>query len=161
MREAYVNFHSLLINCLKWPRWLRPWTISLFEGFNHVKNTGVLICDLVVRGVLLVFHLRNLPSKFLHGIRAIWGPRPLVIQIWSRLNCMWLSFPRSTVSDSFQAERTTPLCWEHMFQWGTPFVSRGKVSGSPSCVIFKIWRYTVFICSLQLVSLCLFQFLFI
>jgi len=47
MREAYVNFHSLLINCLKWPRWLRPWTVSLFEGFNHVKNTGVLICDLL------------------------------------------------------------------------------------------------------------------
>lgn len=46
MREAYVNFHSFINNCLKWPRWLRPWTVSLFEDFNHIKNTGVLICEL-------------------------------------------------------------------------------------------------------------------
>jgi len=32
--------------------WLRPWTASLFEGFNHVKNTDVLICDLVLSCVL-------------------------------------------------------------------------------------------------------------
>jgi len=53
MREAYVNFLSFtLINFLKWPHWLRLWTVSLFEGFNHIKNTCVLICDLVVSGVL-------------------------------------------------------------------------------------------------------------
>jgi len=53
MREAYVNFLSFtLINYLKWSCWLRLWTISLFEGFNHIKNTGVLIYDLFVSGVL-------------------------------------------------------------------------------------------------------------
>lgn len=53
MREAYVNFHSFtLINCPKWPRWLKPWNVSLFESFNDIKNIGVLICDLFVSGVL-------------------------------------------------------------------------------------------------------------
>ena len=53
MSEAYVNFLSFtLINCLKWSCWLNPWTISLYEIFNHIKNTGVLICDLFVSGVL-------------------------------------------------------------------------------------------------------------
>lgn len=49
MREGYVNFLSFtLINFLKWPCWLKPWTISLFECFNHVNNTSVLIYDLFV-----------------------------------------------------------------------------------------------------------------
>jgi len=62
MREAYVNFLSFtLINCLKWPCWLRLWIVSLFEGFNHVKNTGVLIHDLFVRGVLWCSIWRSYP----------------------------------------------------------------------------------------------------
>lgn len=53
MRKSFVNFLSFaLINFLKWPRWLRSWVVSLYEGFNHVKNTGLLICDLFVSGVL-------------------------------------------------------------------------------------------------------------
>ena len=52
MREAYVNFQSF-INKLPVVATLgRPWTVSLFEGFNHVKNIGVLICDLFMSGVL-------------------------------------------------------------------------------------------------------------
>ena len=51
MGESYVNFHYFLIKGLNWPHWLRSWTVSLFEGFNHVKNIGVLICDLFVSGV--------------------------------------------------------------------------------------------------------------
>ena len=40
------------IDCLKWLCWIRLWTISLFEGFNHVKYIGVLICDMFVSGFL-------------------------------------------------------------------------------------------------------------
>lgn len=55
MREAYVKFLSFtLINFLKWSCWLRPWAVSHFEGFNHVKNISVPICDLFVSMSLVV-----------------------------------------------------------------------------------------------------------
>jgi hypothetical protein len=29
-------FPFVLIYCLKWPHWLGPWIVSIFEVFNHV-----------------------------------------------------------------------------------------------------------------------------
>ena len=91
MWEAYVNFISFtFINCLKWPRWLRPWTISLFEGFNHVKNTGVLICDLLVSGVLWCY---------------MWGTYPLnpymVLELFEGHIRWWSKFEASTTASDF------------------------------------------------------------
>ena len=37
MREAYVNFHSFINKLLVVAMLAQAWTVSLSEGFNHVK----------------------------------------------------------------------------------------------------------------------------
>ena len=60
----------ILINSLKWPQWLRLWSVSLFDDFNHVKYWCTDIWS-IFGWWNLVFDLRNLPYKFLHGIRVV------------------------------------------------------------------------------------------
>ncbi len=69
------------------PHWLWPWTISLFEGFNYVKDTGVLICDLFVSGVIWC---------------SIWGSYPVIFYMVSELFegciCLWSKSEASIIA---------------------------------------------------------------